>query len=174
MTSAANPNLNLWPRLWRHWIHPRLRVKHHFPTMALRQLADQVSLSEQKHNGQIRFVIESNLSTADVSHNITARQRAQYWFAHLGVWDTTQRNGILVYVLFADRAVEIIADRGINAYVPIEKWQQICTNITMSFQHEQYIQGLSQGLNELTVLLANYFPHRPSALNELPDEVILR
>lgn len=174
--SAANPNpnLQLWPRLWRHWVHPRLRVKHHFPTLALRQLTEQVQLSEQQHNGQVKFVIESNLSTADICHAVTARQRAQYWFAHLGVWDTTQRNGILVYVLFADRCVEIIADRGINACVPVEKWQQICQHIIDAFQQGQYLPGLTQGLNELTVLLAQYFPRQPETLNELPDDVILR
>jgi len=72
MISAAKPNMNLWNRIWRHWLHPRMRVKRHLPTLALRQLTDQIGLSEQQHNGQVRFVIESNLSTADVFHHITA------------------------------------------------------------------------------------------------------
>lgn len=173
MLSAAKPNMNLCNRIWRHWLHPRMRVKRHLPTLALRQLTDQIGLSEQQHNGQVRFVIESNLSTSDLCHHLTARQRAQYWFAHLGVWDTEQRNGILVYVLFADHAVEIIADRGINACVSTEKWQQICAKMVTAFEHDQYIQGLSEGLEELTVLMADYFPRQLSGVNELPDEVIL-
>ena len=89
------------------------------------------------------------------------------------MWDTEQRNGILIYVLFADRAVEIIADRGINACVSTEKWQQICAKIVAEFEHEQYIQGLSEGLEELTALMTDYFPRQLSGMNELPDEVIL-
>lgn len=173
MMCVYKPKSNLWPRLCQHWMHPHLRVRHYLPTLALHQLTNQISFSEQQHNGQIRFVIESNLATADLCHHVTARQRAQYWFAHLGVWNTTQRNGILVYVLFADRAVEILADRGINGCVPVEKWQYICGNIIKSFQQQQYVEGLQLGLEELTRLLAQYFPPQPFTINELPDEVIL-
>jgi uncharacterized membrane protein YgcG len=172
--STTKLNMRLWPRLWRHWIHPRQRVSVYFPVLALQQLTEQIARSEQRHTGQLRFVIESSLNTASLCHHITARQRARYWFSHLGVWDTTEKSGILVYVLFADRAVEIIADRGINTCVDTREWQKICNHITQAFQQQNYMAGLSAGLDELTELLVQYFPRKHAGVNELADEVILR
>lgn len=96
----------------------------------MQQLTEQITLSEQRHTGQLQFVIESCLDTASLCHHTTARQRAWYWFGNLGIWDTAEKSGIQVYVLFADRAVEIIADRGINNCVSMVHWQQICNHIT--------------------------------------------
>ncbi|KDN15559.1 hypothetical protein SALWKB29_0663 [Snodgrassella communis] len=146
----------------------------YFPILARQQLTEQIARSEQRHTGQLRFVIESSLNTASLCHHVTARQRAQYWFGQLGVWDTAEKSGILVYVLFADRAVEIIADRGINACVDMTLWQQICNHITQAFLQQNYMAGLSDGLDELTELLAQHFPRIHAGVNELEDEVILK
>lgn len=172
-TSLNKLNMQLLPRIWRHWVNPRQRVSKYFPALALQQLTEQITLSEQRHTGQLRFVIESSLDTANLCHQTTARQRAQYWFGNLGIWDTAEKSGILVYVLFADRAVEIIADRGINTCVSMVHWQQICNRITQAFQHQRYMDGLTVGLDELTELLVQYFPRTHAGTNELADEVIL-
>ena len=102
----------------------------------MQQLTEQITLSEQRHTGQLRFVIESCLDMASLCHQTTARQRTRYWFGNLGIWDTAEKSGIQVYVLFADRAVEIIADRGINIWVSMVHWQQIYNYITQAFQHQ--------------------------------------
>lgn len=172
--STNKLSMRLWPRLWRHWTHPRQRVSMYFPILARQQLTEQIARAEQRHTGQLRFVIESSLNTASLCHHVTARQRAQYWFGQLGVWDTAEKSGILVYVLFADRAVEIIADRGINACVDMTLWQQICNHITQAFLQQNYMAGLSDGLDELTELLAQHFPRIHAGVNELEDEVILK
>lgn len=167
-------SMRMLPRLWRHWIHPRQRVSKYFPEAVLQQLTTHIANSEQRHTGQLRFVIESRINTASLCHHTTPRQRAQYWFNNLGIWDTSARCGVLVYVLFADRAVEIIADRGIDACVSAAQWQEICTHILTAFHQQNYMDGLSRGLEELTDLLVQYFPRTQAGTNELADDVILR
>ena len=38
-------------------------------------------------------------------------------FGKLGVWDTERNNGVLIYLLLAEHAIEIVADRGLNRHV---------------------------------------------------------
>ena len=77
--------MQLLLRIWHHWVNPRQRVIKYFPALALQQLTEQITLSEQRHTGQLRFVIESGLNTASLCHHTTARQRARYWFGNLGI-----------------------------------------------------------------------------------------
>lgn len=159
---------NLFKRLWQHIIHPRHRVKRHFPTAALQQISRQIAQSERKHWGEIRFVVESCYPIGAIVAGITPRQRAQQWFADLGIWDTEHNTGILVYIGFADHAVEIIADRGIAQRVNNDTWHTVCQNIAQAFRNEDYIGGLTRGLTEIDAVLLREFPNEG---DDIKDEL---
>ena len=164
-----------WRRLRAHWLHPRWRVQQHFPTASLHQISLAVAASEQQHGGQIRFVIESGWDTAAVLRNEDCRRRAWRWFADLGVWDTADNCGVLVYVSFADHCVEIVADRGIAACVAGHEWQAVCDRMVADFRRERYVPGLQNALDEITAILAAQFPAvGREAENHLDNEVVLR
>ncbi len=165
---------NRWVRLWRHGMYPRLRVAKYFPPHELQQLSRQITQSETQHTGQIRFVIESSMDFSAVWHGLSPRNRALQWFGELGVWDTEHNSGVLVYVSFADHAVEIIADRGINAKVAQDEWQTVCNEILDAFRQQQFIDGLQQGLQHINTILSTCFPRSEPGINELPDDVVLR
>jgi len=86
------------------------------------------------HSGEIRVAIEGALEPGEVWHGKTPRERALEVFAALGVWDTEANNGVLIYVLLADRDVEIVADRGFNGRVPDSEWQAACEDIRREFR----------------------------------------
>ncbi|UOO81318.1 TPM domain-containing protein [Uruburuella testudinis] len=166
---------NKFKRLWQHWLHPRGRVERYFPTAGLQRISRDIGLSEQKHTGQIRFVIESRYSTEAVLKRLDTRTRAWQWFGELGVWDTEHNSGVLVYVSFADHAVEIVADRGIAAKVDSEEWQHACETILSGFKRDEFVPGLANGLQEVNDILVRHFPRStPAADNELSDEVVFR
>ncbi|MBQ9620015.1 MAG: TPM domain-containing protein [Neisseriaceae bacterium] len=166
--------MNLLERLWQHWIHPRFRVERYFPQSELQIISTQIAASEQNHLGQIRFVVESSLSTADILNRLDTKTRARQWFSRLNVWDTEQNCGVLVYINFADRAVEIVVDRGIHHRVDVDIWQNICTLIQHEFIQEHYILGLKQGLEAIDSVLQKHFPRGDATKeNELPDDVII-
>lgn len=166
---------NRFKRLWQHWLHPRQRVERYFPTEDLKRISEQIGLSEQNHQGQIRFVIESRYASSAVLNRLDTRTRARQWFGELGIWDTELNSGVLVYISFADHAVEIVADRGIAAKVATETWQQICQNMLAYFKRNEFVEGLEQGLKEISIVLTEYFPRNiPVSIDELPNDVILR
>ncbi|WP_274585354.1 TPM domain-containing protein [Neisseria leonii] len=166
---------NRFKRLWQHWLHPRARVAHHFPQAKLQRVAERIADSEARHLGQIRFVVESRYPTAAVLTGLQPRVRAWQWFGELGVWDTEHNSGVLVYVSFADHAVEIVADRGIGGKAADAEWQAACNVMLRAFRRGDYIEGLKLGLIEVDAILQRHLPCDGSARpDELPNEVVLR
>ena len=166
---------NKFKRLCQHWLHPRWRVERYFPTADLQRLSRDIGLSEQNHKGQIRFVIESRYSTEAVLAGLDTRARAWQWFGELGVWDTERNSGVLVYVSFADHAVEIVADRGISAKVNEENWRHVCQTMLADFKRDAFVSGLERGLQEVNDILVTHFPRQEAAdFDELPNDVVLR
>jgi uncharacterized membrane protein len=99
----------------------------------------------------------------------SARDRALEVFTELGVWDTHERNGVLIYVLLAERDVEIVADSGFNDRVSHAEWQRVCTLIEREFKMERWRDGVLLGIEAATVLLAREFPAAGRNRNEQQD-----
>ena len=104
---------------------------------------------------------------------MTPRQRALELFGLLRVWDTELNTGILIYVLLADRAVEIVADRGIAATVPQADWDALCRTTESLFREGRYADGSLAIIEGAAHLLDRHFPARPPGPNELPNQPLL-
>ena len=161
-------------RLIRHTFSPKWWVARYFTPKILQQITSQIIESEPQHLGQIRFVIESHWAWFDIIHQKTPHQRALEWFGRERIWDTEHNTGILIYISFADKAVEIIADRGINQQITANEWQAICNTMSPYFTDKNYVAGFSAGLNTMTQLLIQKYPRTDSNFhNELSDEIII-
>jgi uncharacterized membrane protein len=116
---------------------------------------------EQSTSGEICVTVEPALHLGRLLRGQTARERALEVFAQLHVWDTAQNNGVLIYLLLADRDVEIVADRGIDAKVGAEGWQRICAQMEAAFAAGRYAQGLVDGVHAVGAELGAHFPLGP-------------
>ena len=149
----------------------------------LQRLADRVAASERQHTGQIRIYVEAALPLSyvarldrHVSLKTIVRERAVMQFSKLQVWDTAQNNGVLIYLLLAEHAIEIVADRCLSLHVSAAQWQQLLTRMAATFQQKQFEEGLGLALEEVTTLLIAYFPASQDGagrINELPDTPFL-
>src|SRR5690606_34972855 len=118
-------------------------------------------------------VIETALDIEALLRDVTPRERAIEVFAQLGVWDTADNNGVLIYVLFADHDVEILADRGIAARVPDPDWQQACHEMESHYRAGRFAEGSVAGVRAVAALLAKHFPLGRPDSNELPNQPVL-
>jgi uncharacterized membrane protein len=158
-----------WKRLIRHlWIGNPERDRL-FPPAALERITRAIAAAEAGHHGEIRFAVESSLSAAEIARGVDARQKAVEAFARLGVWDTEANNGVLLYLLLADRDVEIVADRGVHAKVGPEGWEAICRRMESEFRAGRFEAGVAAGIAEVGRHLETHFPRRGADVNELPD-----
>lgn len=160
-------------RLLRHLFFPPWWLRVRFPRSTLAAIEEAIQASERTHRGQIRFVLEARLDLPALLRDVTPRQRALEVFAQLRVWDTEENNGVLIYVLLADRDVEIVADRGIARRVPVEEWEAICRRMEAAFRAGRFQEGAVAGVAAVGALLARHFPPEGTPANELPDRPVL-
>ncbi len=164
-----------WSRWFRHTFTTRGSVRRAFPPAALGRIEAAVDASERMHSGEIRVAVEGALEPAEVARGKTARERALEVFAGLGVWDTEANNGVLMYVLLADRSVEIVADRGFNGRVSAAEWAALCEDMRREFRAGRYAEGVVSGVENVGRIIGAHYPQRPGQRDEdeLPNRPAL-
>jgi uncharacterized membrane protein len=160
-------------RLLKHLLAGRWQTLRYFPPSTMRAIESAIQDSESTHMGELRFAVEAGLDWPDVIRGKTAHERALEVFSQLRIWDTEHNSGVLIYLLLADRRVEIIADRGINRRVGKTGWEAICREMETAFKAGQFERGVLTGLARISVLLAEYFPAHGDNANELSDKPVV-
>jgi uncharacterized membrane protein len=159
---------------WIRHLAASARVRRLFPQSALDAIHKAIAAGERRHAGELCFAIEQAMPWRDLARGHGARERAREVFAQLRVWDTHANNGVLIYVLVAERAIEIVADRGISARVAQDEWQAICDRMRERFAARNYENGAIEGINAVSDLLARHFPSDGAAReNELGDAPVM-
>jgi uncharacterized membrane protein len=162
-------------RMWRHLWLDESDTRKAIPPELVARLARRVAASESRHSGEVRVYVEAALSLSYLWRDATPRERALAVFGKLRVWDTEQNNGVLIYLLLAEHAIEIVADRGLSSKVPHEEWQAIVSRMGSAFREGRFEDGLTHALEEVSALLVAHFPQAGDEdnPNELPDEPVL-
>jgi uncharacterized membrane protein YgcG len=160
-------------RIGKHLIEHRWRVRRIFTPKVLDSIEQAIKAGEATHSGQLRFVVEGALDGAALFHDQPARERALDIFSHLRIWDTAHNNGVLIYLLLADRKVEIVADRGIETHVGASGWEKICRDMEAEFKAGNFKAGVIKGIEAVSRQLAAHFPPDAHPRNELPDKPVV-
>jgi uncharacterized membrane protein len=160
-------------RLLRHLLSTRFSTRRRFPPGVRAAIEQAIRDCEAHHAGEIRFVVETAFDLPELWRDLAPRQRALQLFGQLGVWDTAHNNGVLIYVLMADRVVEIVADRGIAARVPQAEWGAVCRQMEHHFREGRFREGSIVGIAGVGALLGRHFPGKAPGGNELPDQPVL-
>ncbi|HEV3285455.1 MAG TPA: TPM domain-containing protein [Steroidobacteraceae bacterium] len=160
-------------RLVRHLLTTRWSTRRHFPRPVRAAIEQAIAECEERHGGEIRFVVETALDLPELWHELPPRVRALQLFGQFGVWDTANNNGVLIYVLMADHVVEIIADRGIAARVTPAEWQTVCRQMEHHYRAGRFLDGSVVGIIGVGALLGRHFPGKAGGGNELPKQPVL-
>jgi uncharacterized membrane protein len=166
---------NRLQRILKHRWHDEADTRRAIPPALLERLTAQVADSERRHTGEIRIYVEAGLPMSYLWRDATPRERAIAMFGKLGVWDTEQNNGVLVYLLLAERAIEIVADRGLSRHVSDAEWQRIVQGMGAAFGAGRYEEGLVAAIAAVDAVLVRHFPAGAGSANpnELPDAPVL-
>ena len=160
-------------RIGKHLLHHRWWERRHFPPTVLSAIEAAIKAGEATHSGQVRFVVEGALDGAPLFRGQSARERALDIFSQLRIWDTAHNNGVLIYLLLADRDVEIVADRGIDAKVGAAGWEKICAAMEVDFRAGHFERGVIGGIEAVSREMAAHFPRSGGGANELPDAPVV-
>jgi uncharacterized membrane protein len=168
--------MNRFTRILKHRWLDEADVRRALDDAALERLEQRVAASERRHGGEIRLCVEAGLPLSYLWRGATPRERALAMFGKLRVWDTEANNGVLIYLLLAEHAIEIVADRGVARAVPQDHWQQVIEGMRAAFRAGRFEEGLAQAIDAVDAELAEHFPLAEGQLNpnELPDRAHLR
>jgi uncharacterized membrane protein len=156
-------------RFWRHAMMSPGKARRSFPPSTLDAIQREVAAQEKRHRGEVCFVVEAELNSWQLWRDVASRARARELFGLRGVWNTEENNGVLIYVLLADRSVEIVADRGIDKRVQPAEWSAICRAMEASFAQGRFEEGAIAGVRSVSELIARDFPANGDERNELDD-----
>ena len=160
-------------RIAKHLLLTHRQVTRAFPSDTLVAIDRAIKASETAHAGEIRFVVEGALDGTPLFKGQSARERAIDVFSQLRIWDTERNNGVLIYLLLADRDVEIVADRGIHSKVDSREWENICRKMETAFKQANYEGGVVSGVQAVTQHLTKHFPASGAGQNELSDKPVV-
>ena len=156
--------------------HLLLSQKHlhrTFSKAAFEHIEKAIKESESRHSGQVLFIVEAALPTHLLLQQQSPRDRALDLFSKFKVWDTQDNNGVLIYLLLADKDIEIIADRGIHNRSGAAFWQSVCQEMEVLLKHGRFEEGILLGIKRIDHILTQEFPISRPVLNEIPDQIII-
>ena len=160
-------------RYLKHLTTMPWRLQRCFPRVTLEAITAAIHAAETRHSGEIRFAIESRLDFGHLRAGIDARSRSHEVFAHRRVWDTHANNGVLIYLLLAERDIEIVADRGFSGKVSEDEWAEVCRSMESDFAAGRFEAGAIAGIERVSDLIARHFPPTADDRNELPDAPVI-
>jgi uncharacterized membrane protein len=169
------PSMNRLARLLRHRWHDETDAVRALGPEGMARIEQRIAASERRHGGEIRVCVEAGLPLSYLWRRASARERAVAMFGKLRVWDTEHNNGVLIYLLLAEHAIEIVADRGLARQVEAPVWQAIVAELSGQLKGGRYREGVESAVDAVTRLLERYFPLAPGEANpdELPNRVEL-
>ena len=160
-------------RTLKHLFYPGWWLRRDFPANELNRIEAAINSSESKHSGEIRFAIESSLPFNALWNDESSLDRSIEVFSLLRVWDTEDNSGVLIYLLLADKKVEITADRNINKVVDSKEWLRICKLMEADFSAGKFGDGSVKGINEISLLLEEHFPVGSTNMDELSNKPVI-
>jgi uncharacterized membrane protein len=162
-------------RILRHLLTPHWILRLRYPPQLLARIEERVAEIEKHNRSEVRFVVEHALQPGDLIARLSPRERALEVFGLLRIWDTEYNNGVLIYVLHAEHAVEIVADRGLARAVPQSDWDALCRQLERDLRAGRQAAGAMTAIDGIARLLARNPPATPddAARNELPDQPLL-
>jgi uncharacterized membrane protein len=160
-------------RLIKHLFYLPWALHQKFPSQNLHAIQEAIAEGEKKHRGEVRVAIEAQFPLLALLKNSSPHARALEVFSRLGVWDTDENNGVLIYICLADRHIEIVADRGLNAHIQSAAWQRLCEDASRFFAKGDFLSGILKIIQDVHELLTRYYPSTGKPQHELPDAPVI-
>jgi uncharacterized membrane protein len=135
-------------------------------------------LNQLRHDDIVAAIRDAELRTSGELRVFVTRQEvedpvaaAQKEFLRMGMAQTGEHNGVLIFVAPRVGRFAVVGDAGVHQKCGDAFWQELAAVMSGHFQKADFTQGIIHGIRTAGDLLAKHFPRRPDDRNELPDRV---
>ena len=130
-----------------------------------KELIKQVIADAEKNtSGEIRVHVDNYCLGNPVRKAIRV-------FKRLKMYETAERNAVLIYVSIKNHKLAIVGDVGIDEKVPEGFWDDEKNLMINYFKEGNYTKGLEEGIRLVGEQLKLYFPAQEADKNELSDDI---
>ncbi|NUN70244.1 MAG: TPM domain-containing protein [Bacteroidetes bacterium] len=135
------------------------------------RIAERIAAVEKQTIGEIRVSIHKSRSFGE--RNTSVYDLAVKNFYELGMAQTKDKTGVLIYMLLSDKKFHIIGDEGINKKVSKEFWDILAMKVAEYFRGNKFVEGICFAVDEVGKILIKEFPMKAGDTNELSNEVVV-
>lgn len=128
------------------------------------KILQEIASAELRTSGEIRLHIENFCYGNQVA-------RATKVFTNLGMHQTRERNGVLLYIAARSHKVAIVGDQGIHEKLGTQFWEHLVENLIQQFKARHKAEAVIACIKELGEQLSRYFPRRDDDTDELSNEI---
>jgi uncharacterized membrane protein len=137
----------------------------------LEQIKQEIAKIEQTTCGEIRLSLRAKRTLWEKLYK--CHELAVKDFEKLGMTNTKDKTGILIFIIFEERYYDILADEGIYSKIPDSTWKSMEDKIVDEFRDDGYLNGILHIIDRMSDVLSKEFPRKADDVNELSDEVII-
>ena len=123
-----------------------------------------LKFKQLKTSGEIRIHLQRKVREDFMEHG-------KEIFEKIGMTQTEDRNGVMIFMGLASHRFAILGDRGINEKVPEHFWEDVIAPMTTHFKEDRFADGVVEAVIMIGEKLSAYFPYERDDVNELPDEI---
>ncbi|MDY6915223.1 MAG: hypothetical protein SVM86_02765 [Candidatus Cloacimonadota bacterium] len=98
-------------------------------------------------------------------------EKALQYFMLSGVSYTRDRTGILIFISYLEKRVELLADSGINQKIEQHEWQNIVDHIVAGIKEDKLTDNLVEAIADCGKILQKHFPIKEDDENELSNNI---
>ena len=150
----------------KNWIYK------YFSEDELSDIQSAIDKVESKTVGEIVLSFRNKRNLLEKLY--TPHELALKDFKTLGVANTKEKTGILIFIIFEERYYDILADEGIYAKIADKVWNKLEEKLKKEFQDGNYSKGILQLIKKTGDVLAKEFPARADANDdEISNEIVI-
>jgi uncharacterized membrane protein len=143
------------------------RPVNYFSEEEKQLIVQAIQTAEHRTSGEVRIYIESHCEFVDPV------RRAKELFQELKMYETSARNGVLLYVAMKDRQLSVFGDEGIHTKVGNAFWNAEVNKMLSHFNQNNYTTGIVEIIHAIGEALSKYFPYDAKTdTNELSDDIV--
>ena len=143
-----------------------MRTREFLTKLEHNRIVQAIRETESRTSGEIRVLIQRGKLKGDP---LVAAQKKFY---RLGMHNTRDRNGVLIFVAPRLHKFAIVGDNAIHQKCGDEFWQTVVERMRAYFRDEKFSDALIEAVRQVGSVLATHFPRTVQDTNELPDDVI--
>lgn len=143
---------------------------HFFSDDDFLDISNKIKKMEKITSGEIRVAIKEDVPLLERKKDIVDLAAKEFY--KLGMADTRDKTGILIYILLKKRKFHILADSGINKKVEQQTWDSIRDEMATEFKNGNYLDGVLSTIEKVGNILGQFFPIKEDDTNELSNKVV--